>query len=69
MGIGIFNKLRALNIYDDSGARLRPLSELNEDRMTTLLADASKDRFVCPICQAPVRSDSDNLLVHLQDCR
>ena len=68
MGIGIFNKLRALNIYDDSGARLRPLSELNEDRMTTLLADASKDRVVCPICQAPLRSDSDNtLLVHLQD--
>ena len=31
MGIGIFNKLRALNIYDDPGERLRPLSELNED--------------------------------------
>ena len=26
MGKGLFNKLRALNIYDDSGERLQPLS-------------------------------------------
>ena len=66
MGIGIFNKLRALNIYDDPGERLRPLSELNEDQMNTLLADASKDRILCPLCEAPLRSGSDNsLLVHI----
>ena len=68
MGKGIFNKLRALNIYDDPGERLRPLSELNEDQMNTLLADASKDRILCPLCEAPLRSGSDNsLLVHLQN--
>ena len=26
MKMGVFNKLRALNIYDDSGERLQPLS-------------------------------------------
>ena len=68
MGKGIFNKLRALNIYDDPGERLRPLSELNEDQMNTLLADASKDRILCPLCEAPLRSGSDNsLVVHIQN--
>ena len=69
MAVRIFKNLRALNIYDGPGERRRLLSELTEDEMNTLLANAGKDRFVCPICQAPVRSDSDNLLVHLQDSR
>ena len=68
MALGIYNNLRALNIYDGPGERLRPLSELTEDQMNTLLANAGKDRFVCPICQAPVTSGSHyNLLLHLQD--
>ena len=67
MGKGIFNKLRALNIYDDPGERLRSLSELNEDQMNTLLADTSKHRIICPLCEAPLRSGSDDLLVHLQN--
>ena len=68
MGKSLFNKLRALDIYDDSGARLKPLSELTEDRINTLLENASKDRVVCPLCETPLRSDSDNsLFVHIQE--
>ena len=68
MGKGIFNKLRALNIYDDHGERLRSLSELNEDQINTLLEDTSKHRIICPICKALVRSVSgDSLLLHLQN--
>ena len=68
MALGIFKNLRALNIYDGPGERRRLLSELTEDEINTLLANAGKDRFVCPICQAPVTSGSHyNLLLHLQD--
>merc|ERR1711888_167809 len=67
MGQCLFNKLRALNIYDDSGERLQPLSELTEARIHTLLKDASKATIECPICHAPVRSDSeDGLLDHIR---
>ena len=67
MAVRIFKNLRALNIYDGPGERRRLLSELTEDEMNTLLANAGKDRFVCPKCQAPVTSGSDyNLLLHLQ---
>ena len=67
MGKGIFDKLRALDIYEDSGARLKPLSELSEERINTLLENASKDRVVCPLCETPLSSDSDNsLFVHIQ---
>ena len=67
MGKGIFDKLRALNIYDDPGERLRSLSVLNEDQMNKLLEDTSEDRILCPLCEAPPRSGSDDLLVHLQN--
>ena len=69
MGKTLFNKLRTLNIYTDSGERLKPLSELTEARINTLLEDASKKKTVlCPICQAPLRSDSDNTLFeHVRD--
>ena len=67
MGQCLFNKLRALKIYDDSGERLQPLSELTEARIHTLLKDASKATIECPICHAPVRSDSeDGLLDHIR---
>ena len=42
-------------------------SELNEDQMNTSLEDTSKDRILCPLCDAPLRSGSDDLLVHLQN--
>jgi len=43
-------------------------SELNEDHMNTSLEDTSKDRIICPICKALVRSVSgDSLLLHLQN--
>ena len=68
MGTTLFNKLRALNLYDDHGERLRSLSELNEDQINTLLEDTSKHRIICPICKALVRSVSgDSLLLHLQN--
>ena len=67
MGKGIFDKLRALNIYDDPGERLRSLSVLNEVQMNKLLEDTSEDRILCPLCKAPVTSVSDDSLhVHLQ---
>ena len=67
MGKCLFDKLRALDIYEDSGARLKPLSELSEERINTLLENASKDRVVCPLCETPLSSDSDNsLFVHIQ---
>ena len=37
MGQTLFNKLRTLNIYTDSGERLKPLTELTEARINTLL--------------------------------
>ena len=67
MGRTIFNKLRALNIYDDPGERLRPLSELNEEHMNRLLADASKDSTVCPICNDQVRSGDGAFIQHIKD--
>ena len=67
MGKCIFMKLRALKIYDAPGARLKPLSDLNEDQINTLLEDATKDSVPCPLCQAPVRSGNETLLVHIQD--
>ena len=67
MGKCLFDKLRALDIYEDSGARLKPLSELSEERINTLLENASKDRVVCPLCETPLSSDSDNsLFEHIQ---
>ena len=68
MGKSLFDKLRALDIYEDSGARLKPFSELSEERINTLLENASKDRVVCPLCETQLRSDSDNsLFVHIQE--
>ena len=67
MGLGIFKKLRSLNIYDDSGERLRPLGDLNEDRIATLLADATKDMITCPMCGAQVRSGGTYLLEHIHE--
>ena len=67
MGKGIFDKLRALNIYDGPGERRRSLSVLNEVQMNKLLEDISEDRILCPLCKAPVTSVSDDSLnVHLQ---
>ena len=67
MGLGIFRKLRALNIYDDSGERPRSLAELNEERIATLLANATNDMFPCPLCGADVRRNGNYLVEHLQE--
>merc|ERR1712240_486149 len=67
MGKGMFDKLRALDIYDGPGERRRSLSVLNEVQMNKLLEDISEDRILCPLCKAPVTSVSDDSLnVHLQ---
>ena len=46
MGKGIFDKLRASNIYDGPGERRRSLSVLNEVQMNKLLEDISEDRIL-----------------------
>ena len=67
MGKGIFDKLRASNIYDGPGRRRRSLSVLNVVQMNKLLEYISEDRILCPICETPVTSVSDDSLnVHLQ---
>ncbi|MEL7079762.1 MAG: hypothetical protein AAGM46_28490, partial [Cyanobacteria bacterium J06582_2] len=68
MGKTIFNKLRALNIYDESGERLRLLRDLNEDEITTLLGNVSrKVRVTCPICFVDVGNAKDGLYKHCQE--
>ena len=68
MGRGIFNKLRALNIYEDSGERPISLADLNEERIATLLANATNDMFPCPLlCGADVRRGGNYLLVHIEE--
>ena len=57
LGQTLYNKLRALNIYDESGERIPPLSELTEARIHTLMEDASKATIECPLCHRFVRSD------------
>ena len=67
MGKAIFDKLRASNIYDGPGRRRRSLSVLNVVQMNKLLEYISEDRILCPICETPVTSVSDDSLnVHLQ---
>ena len=67
MGKGIFDKLRASNIYDGPGRRRSSLSVLNVVQMNKLLEYISEDRILCPICETPVTSVSDDSLnVHLQ---
>merc|ERR1739842_277348 len=72
IGQCIFNKLRALKIYDDSGERLQLLSDLTEARIHTLLKDASRATVTCPLCGAHIRSDAEDghfdqeLLDHLE---
>ena len=51
MGKNLFNRLRALLIYDDSGERLKSLSDLSEEYMNTLLATAST---ICPLLKEDI---------------
>ena len=64
MGKNLFNKLRALLIYDDSGERLKSLSDLSEEHMNTLLDTANT---ICPLCKVDTLADHAALLEHLHD--
>ena len=69
MGTTLFNKLRALNLYDNQGERLRSIRELNEDQVNTLLKDAAKENMTCPLCHVSLRRSrvEDVLLKHVED--
>ena len=72
IGLSLFNKLRALQIYNDAGERLQSLSALTEDRIHQLLKDASRATVECPLCGVYIRSDAEDghfhqeLFDHLQ---
>ena len=48
MGKILFKRLRALQLYDDSGERLKSLSDLSEEHMNTLL---STEKNYLPVVQ------------------
>ena len=54
MGGDTFDKLRALLIYDESGERLKSLSAVSEEHMTTLLDIANT---ICPLCKVDTLAD------------
>ena len=58
MGKSLFNRLRALQIYDDSGERLRSLSDLSEEHMNQLPATANT---TCPLCEEDILADHQAL--------
>ena len=64
MGKNLFNRLRALLIYDDSGERLKSLSDLSEEHMNTLLATANT---ICPLCKDDILAGHAALLEHLHN--
>ena len=64
MGKDLFKRLRALQLYDDSGERLESLSDLSEEHMNTLL---STKKTICPLCKDDILAVRDALLEQLQD--
>ena len=66
MGRNFYTRLRALQIYDDRGERLRSLSELSEEIMNQLLATANTNSK-CPLCEEDILFDHQALLNHLRN--